>query len=469
MRTGTIILALALASARVASSQDYSGKLGPKLSGPVYGAEATYSLKNDWNHVFAETPYRPDPEPNWGLLHKLFGDTGDPYGSPDEIRGWVKDLAVARSFGVPTIDATGPVKANGRVGMILPRRDVVTVIPHGSSPEQNLRYDDYANPEVTTADLDAIENGLKKARAGGYNFALDQLEIDPSGHVRVSPVRVLQRKSGGGGLPLPLSPEEKTRLSGMVGDEQKMIATLRAEVKNVQVISQELQSRGIEKDPKKANALAANMAAWIANPKYDGFNEFYEYLGYENEKLVQDLALKLRSPEHQDRSMVPASAGEDNIIKVIRGALGLALAQCNHGPIVGGVTVTSHDQGKTLTESFRFHGDGTVEFDTSGSSTHEKGTYVYAPSAPETKRLEDDMKKLRSLPAPTKADKTIPPGGDEVTIESTDDQGKLRTYKVNLKYALANPDKLDDLMKLSGDITHRLTPGMLSVLDRNIR
>jgi hypothetical protein len=280
------------------------------------------------------------------------------------VSQWVADLETARGFGVPTLEATGPVKANGFTGMILPRVEGATGDPlyegardgkriyidseDGSSIESPAipvdavasmvqRYKDYAHPEITNSDLDAIELGMKKARDKGYAIAAGHLEIDSSGHVRVPYVkkpkdRVLDNTfDDPDHLPIPSNPwrYRSPYLNGIIGEEEKVIASVRGELGNVKAVATVLRELNIETDPAKANALAAELLSKLADPKTHAVEA---PLGSEYDWAVQKLAGELHPSKWvygQDPKATALANYKDDAL--VRGALAVIVREKSAG------------------------------------------------------------------------------------------------------------------------------------------
>jgi hypothetical protein len=460
MKAQIFVATLALAS--VARGQDVSNQLGQKIAGPMFNTDATFELKNDPNHVFAETYYRAVPQKGfWQRVGSLDLDFGNSNGSPSDVTKWVSDLKTAQKYGVPTVDATGPVTANGRVGMIVPRVEGATGDPlyagneplYAGNKEASQRYKNYANPEVTLADLRAIEEGTQAARDHGVPIVADRLQIDASGHVRVPRVERVPTADGGDGLPLPPStPQSKPILD----HQAAIINAVRVEVRNVELVSKTLQESGIEKDPKRANALAAQMLSDMIESSKHLTGAAPAVLSPDMEKVADKLVTGL-----QPSFCAPC------IDTLVRNELANVLLQKDHGPIVGGISVIDKEHGRSSLETFLVKEDGTVEFGSTGNDEHPKGTFTYTPTADEAARIAADMKKLRALPAPTAADKTIPPGQATFVVEYTDDQGKHHSSVVNMSYISRNKDAFMDFSKLGEAIANKVdSNGMTHTFDR---
>jgi hypothetical protein len=461
MRIRTVFTALVLFSA-VASAQDVSSRVGQQITGPMFNTEGTFALKDDYEHAFAETYYRPNPSPQKGVWNRVRSwdwDYGNSNGSAQDVNQWVSDLATAKRFGVPTIDATGPVTANGRVGMIVQRVEGAAGDPlYAGNKDMSRRYQDYTNPETTLADLSAIEKGTKAARDHGVPIVAGHLQIDASGHVSVPYVeKVSSYTTGGDGLPLPPNPQQ---LKASLDHQKAVIDGIRAEVKNVQAVSKTLQESGIETDPRKANALAAKMLGEMLDTQKHVTHSDRAPLSPDMEKVAEKLVNELRPSFNATCLDV---AARDTLASVIRDRAEVAA----HGPVVGGVTAMQGENGSGMLETYRVHKDGTVEFD-AADGDHKRGTFNYTPNAAEAARIAANMKKFSTLPPPTPDQQTLRPGDAAFDIEVVDCQS--HTYRVNMTYLTAHKDVFGDFSNLSNEIANKVDPvkanGMTHTFDK---
>jgi hypothetical protein len=475
MRTQIVSFALVLSATGAASAQqdvlkDISKQVGPQIGGPLFKSVATRTYGPDSKYVFAET------------------------GSPSDVKTWEHDLIEAKKYGVPSLEISGPFLANGRVGVLRPRLEGVTGDPLSvGNTDAIQRYKDYANPEVTLADLRKIEEGMQSARDHGVPIFFGGLEIDASGHVHVPYVERLHVPTNGDvdGLPMPV---DLRKASGPLDHEAKVLASIRAEIRNVRLASGVLQDKGIEAlDSKKAVALAARMLGEM--------QDVTKHVEYAADRPKPDPA----RPDYVDATESAAEDGAAQLAHLLRptyNPAGLEVAARDwilsffnereqlrqHGPVVGGLTVMEKRNGKKARETFLYYKDGHTEFDSSGTAT-EWFQSEFEPWAPwgtarkrvgnlddykstedEARRLAAAMPKLRGLPAPTLAEQTIPPGEPTFYVDFQDETGKSQSYKVNEAYLSAHQDSFLDFVRLARQITEKVDPvkatGMTQTLDK---
>jgi hypothetical protein len=445
MKAQIFVATLALAS--VAGAQDVTprpidDRIAWQIWEPRPGAAPTFALKNDPDHVFRETGPR----------------------SPGDVSKWVKDLQTASLYGVPTLGGSGPYVANGRVGLIIDRVDDEAGDPLATGDKElSQRFKNYGNPQVTLADLRAIEQGMQSARDHGVPISVGTLEIDGSGHVRALTVEHLQpsdahpsSSSGGEGLPVPPDPRKaKTDLA----HEEKVIASIRAEVRKVQVASETLQ-QAVERDPKKADAFASRMLGALA----DHLAVPQRSLSADEEKAVSELAKEL----HPSTWVPGAETGDEAQIREgFAYALAERLARVDHGRLVFDYESKVVEDGKDETNSFCIYEDGTVRFGSWGNKKRRDGFLFFTPTTDEASRISAAVNKLRDLPRPTDAEKALETGPKSFTYMFRDADGQDQVRTVNAAYLSANPS-LAAFAKEMGGIANEVTPsqGIAKSLDR---